>query len=107
MQGFWCGVVLFLLGQYITFGSGQALWFLMAAAFLSFGFFVSRALCSVVAVVLLVLCVPCIVGGIEHDVQQQQWLREHPDSFFAKSPAEKQQWLREHDPALAKSRTHP
>ena len=104
---FWSGVVCLLLGQYITFSGGGAVYFVIVALLLSAGLRASRGVYRGAAVCLLILCALCVVGGLRHDAQQARWRREHPESFFAKSPAEQQQWLREHDPSQAKPHSHP
>ena len=104
---FWSGVVCLLLGQCVTFMGGEAEYFVIIGLLLSAGLRIPRGVYRGATVFLLVLCALCIVGGIRHDAQRAQWLRDHPESFFAKSPAEQQRWLREHNPALAKPHTHP
>ena len=73
---FWSGTLCLLLGQYVAFGGGEALYFVIVGLLLSAGLRIPRSVYRWATVFLLALCVLCIIGGISNDAQRAQWLRD-------------------------------
>lgn len=78
-SAFWLGVVLFALGQIITFYPGaEAKWFFAASALLLPGLLINSKYYRIAGAILLFVSIAQGVAGYKRGLEYKKWLSNQP-----------------------------
>ena len=80
VMAFWLGVILGILGSFISFvPGGEAYWFAFTSIFIACGLFANGSLIRIAAFVLLALCLIATYNGYVRGIEYQEFLRTRPN----------------------------